>query len=203
MSRFKPEPCELFVPRRGRPALAAPPRAGAPLDICVSDALTRYWILDCPAGLASARELDLYAAERFAAIFGEDPAQWVVRYDPDPLSRTWLACALPATVAVDLPQQAAERGWRPRRVQPRFVRAYNRHCRRLERTVAFCLAEADSTTIGLIVEGAWRNVRVHPPLDRSRSDFASLLRRDCRQAGLTGECPRPVIVGSLAEWAAA
>lgn len=199
MLRFRAEPAELFVPQRGAVPLDAPPRAGAALDICVSDALARYWILDCPAGLASAHELDLYAAERFAAIFGEDPGRWVIRYDPDPASRAWLACALPATVAVDLPRQAAERGWRPLRIQPRFVRAYNRHCRRLERTAAFCLAEADSTTIGLIVDGLWRNVRVHPPLDRSKADFATLLRRDCRQAGVTGSCPPPLIVGPLAE----
>jgi len=203
VSRFKPEPTELFIPRRGRVELGDPPRPGAALDICVSDVLARYWVLDCPAGLASARELDLYAAERFAAIFGEDPAQWVLRYDPDPRRRTWLACALPAAVAIELPQRAAARGWRTRHVQPRFVRAYNRHCRRIERTAAFCLAETDSTTVALLVDGGWRDIRVHPPLDRSQADFATLLRRDCRQAGLSGPCPRPVIVGPLAEAAVA
>lgn len=199
MSLFRAEAVELQVPRHGRVKIADPPRPGAPLDICVSDVLTRYWILDRPAGLVSAHELDLYAAERFAAIFGEDAGQWVVRYDPDPLGRAWLACALPVTVAIDLPRQAADHGWRPRRIQPQFVRAYNRHCRRLERTAAFCLASTDSTTIGLIVDGLWRNVRVHPPLDRSKVDFVTLLRRDCRQVGLAGTCPRPVIVGPLAE----
>lgn len=203
MSRFRPEAAELQVPRHGRVKIAAPPRPGAPLEICVSDVLTRYWILDRPAGLASANELDLYAAERFATIFGDDPGQWVVRYDPDPYRGSWLACALPTRVAIDLPRQAAEQGWRLRRLQPVFVRAYNRHCRRLGRTAAFCLAATDSTTIGLIVDGCWRNIRVHPPLDRSRMDFATLLRRDCRQAGLTGACPRPVIVGPLAEAATA
>ncbi|WP_126446463.1 hypothetical protein [Sulfuricystis multivorans] len=199
MSRFRPEPVEWHVPRRGALPLSDPPRPGAAIEISVSDALARYWILDCPAGLASVAELDLYAAERFAALFGEDPARWVLRYDPDPTARAWLACALPAAVAVDLPRRAAERGWRPRRIQPQFVRAYNRHCRRLERTVAFCLAGEESTTIGLIVDGCWRNVRVHPPLDRSRADFATLLRRDCRQAGLAEICPPPVIVGPLAQ----
>lgn len=203
MSLFRPEPAELHVSRRGRATLGDPPRVGAPLDILVSDALTRYWILDCPTGLASARELDLYAADRFATIFGEDPAHWVLRVDPAPQADRWLACALPASVAIDLPRQAEARGWLPRRVQPSFVREYNRHCRRLDRTAAFCVAAADSTTIGLIDAGRWRGIRVHPPLDRCKADFATLLRRDCRQAGMRVDGLQPVIVGVLKEAATA
>lgn len=101
MSRFGAEPVELHVPRHGRAMIGKPPCSGVPLDICVTDVLTRYWVLECPAGLASAHELDLYAAERYAAIFGEDPAQWVVRYDPDPRSRTWLADALAKPVSIE------------------------------------------------------------------------------------------------------
>jgi len=199
VSRFRFEVAQLNVPRRGTVTLGDPPRRGAPLDICVSDALARYWILDYPAGLASVHELDLYAAERFATIFGEDPAGWTLRYDPDPRSRAWLACALPNAVTDELPRRATARGWRVRHIQPDFVRAYNQHRRRIARTAAFCLAAVECTTIGVIVAGCWRNVRVHPPLDRSGADFATLLRRDCRQAGLTGACPPPLIVGPLEE----
>lgn len=203
MSRFRFEPVELFVPWRGPVNIDDPPRHGARLDICVSDALARYWILAAPAGLANVRELDLYAAENFAAIFGEDPADWTLRFDPDPRSRAWLACALPKAVSEELPRQAIARGWRIRHVQPQFVRTYNQNCRRLASTAVFCLAAADSTTIGVIVAGCWRNIRVHPPLDRSRADFATLLRRDCRQAGLPDSCPRAVVVGPLSERATA
>lgn len=203
MSRFRFEPVELFVPWRGSVTIDDPPRRGGWLDICVSDVLARYWILAAPAGLASARELDLYAAGNFAAIFGEDPAGWTLRFDPEPRSRAWLACALPRAVSEELPRQAIARGWRVRHVQPQFVRAYNQNCRRLGRTAAFGLAAADSTTIGVIVAGCWRSIRIHPPLDRSRADFATLLRRDCRQAGLEGVNPDTLIVGPLSEKATA
>lgn len=200
MSPFRRKATELYVSRHGAATLTDAPRAGATLDILVSDALTRYWILDCPPGLASAHELDLLAADRFATLFGADPADWVIRVDPVPQAGRWLACALPRPVAEDLPGQAAARGWQPRSVVPRFVREYNRHCRRLDRTAAFCVAAEDSTTLGLIEEGEWRGIRVHPPLDRSQAGFSALLYRDCRQAGLRHDrqqALRPLVVGAL------
>jgi len=177
--------------------LQDPPRAGAMLDILVSDALVRYWILARPAGLAGAAALDFYAADRFEEIFGDDPAAWVLRVDPLPHADRWLACAVPVIFAVDLPRLAEEKGWRLRSVQPRFVSEYNRHCRTLGPDTIFCVASHESTTIGLIADGNWRGIRVHPPLDRSSNRFDALLRRDCRQAGISSDSLRPHIVGSL------
>lgn len=199
MSLFNTKTAELRVSHHGSPPLLDPPRPGAPLDILVSDALTRYWILARPPGLASAAELDLYAADRFNAIYGDDPAQWVVRVDPLPRADRWLACAIPVLFAVDLPGAAEARGWKLRSVQPRFVRDFNRYCGTLPRNAAFCVASRESTTIGLIADGGWRDVRVHPPLDRVAAGFGALLRRDCRQAGMAADDLQPVVVGSLCE----
>lgn len=202
MSRYKPETAnttELRVMRSGTEPIPDAPRPGAALDILVSDALTRYWILERPAGLASVEELDQYAAARFNDIFGDDPAEWVIRVDPMPGADRWLACAMPALFAVDLPRAAAERGWRPRHVQPRFVRDFNRHCASLGGDTAFCVASHESTTIGLISEGRWCGIRVHPPLDSATASFGTLLRRDCRQAGMATDGLQPVVVGSLRE----
>ena len=201
MSLFRTETAELRISRRGVEPLPDPPEEGATLDILVSDALVRYWILERPAGLASAAELDLYAADRFAEVFGDDPAAWVLRVDPVPQADRWLACALPAIFAVDLPRLAEEKGWRLRNVQPRFVREYNRHCRELGNDAVFCVASRESTTIGLIADGRWRGIRVHPPLDRGGTGFGTLLRRDCRQAGITADGLQPHIVGSLRDFA--
>lgn len=202
MSLFRTEKtAELRISRNGNDPLLAPPRQGDMLDILVSDTLTRYWILERPAGLASAAELDLYAADRFAEIFGDDPAAWVLRVDPVPQAERWLACAVPAIFAVDLPRMAEEKGWRLHSVQPRFIREYNRHCRALGPDAAFCVASHESTTIGLIADGSWRGIRVHPPLDRTSTSFGSLLRRDCRQAGIATDGLQPHIVGSLRETA--
>lgn len=199
MSHFKAEVHELHVLRQGVAPLENPPQAGTPLDIVVSDALARYWIVERPAGLASAAELDLLAAERFAAIFGDDPAEWALRIDPLPQAERWLACAIPNLFATDLAQAAAVRGWRVRHVQTFFIREFNRHCRALDGDTAFCVASHDSTTIALIAEGVWRGIRVHPPLDRSVANFGALLRRDCRQAGMASDGLLPVVVGSLRE----
>jgi hypothetical protein len=187
---------ELRISRQGPAPLPNPPKPGATLDILISDALTRYWILARPEGLAGTAELDLYAADRFNAIFGDDPAEWVLRVDPLPRSSHWLACAVPSLFAVDLPRSAADRGWQVRRIQPRFVRDFNHHCAGLPRDAAFCVASSESTTIGLIADGNWRDIRVHPPLGRTTASFDTLLRRDCRQAGMTTDGLRPVVVGS-------
>lgn len=197
MSRFNTETAELRVLRCGTEEIQDPPRQGAALDILVSDALTRYWILDRPGGLANAAELDLYAADRFNTIFGDDPAEWAIRVDPVPRADRWLACAIPTLFAVDLLRAAEARGWRPNRVQPRFVREFNRHCSDLGSEAAFCVASRESTTIGLIDNGKWCGIRVHPPLDRASASFGTLLRRDCRQAGITADGLQPVVVGSL------
>lgn len=199
MLLFKTETAtaELRILRGGVAPLQEPPNAGTPLNILVSDALVRYWIIERPAGLASAAELDLYAAERFAAVFGDDPAEWVLRVDPLPQAERWLACAVPAIFAVDLPRAAEGKGWKLRSVQPRFVHEYNRHCRDLGSEAAFCVASRESTSIGLISGGSWRSIRVHPPLGGATPDFSTLLRRDCRQAGLSADELQRVVVGSL------
>lgn len=199
MSLFKTEVTNLRVTRQGPEPLPDPPRPGAQLDILVTDALVRYWILERPAGIASAAELDFYAADRFAEIFGDDPAAWVLRVDPVPRADRWLACAIPSLFAVDLPQAAAARGWQVRRVQSRFIREFNRHCRALDAEAAFCVASRECTTIGLIAADKWCGIRIHPPLDRATSSFGTLLRRDCRQAGISADGLRPVVVGSLRE----
>lgn len=197
MSLFNTETAEMRISRNGADPLADPPHPGAMLDILVSDALVRYWILERPTGLTSAAELDLYAADRFAEVFGDDPAAWVLRVDPLPQAERWLACAVPAVFAVDVARAAEAKGWRLRSVQPRFVREYNRHCRELGPDAAFCVASSESTTIGLISDGSWRGIRVHPPLAHAETSFGALLRRDCRQAGVAFDVMQPTVVGSL------
>jgi hypothetical protein len=104
---------------------------------------------------------------------------------------------MPTLFAVDLPKSAEQKGWRPRHVQPRFVREFNHHCRKLGRAAAFCVASREGTTIGLIDAGSWHGIRVHPPLNQGAASFDTLLLRDCRQAGMAAESLQPVIVGSL------
>lgn len=199
MMPYRSETAELRVSRRGCDPLQSPPQEGAMLDILVSDALTRYWILERPAGMEDAAVIDRYVSDRFAEIFGDDPAAWVLNVNPLPQSERWLACAVPAIFAVDLPRLAEAKGWCLRSVQPRFLREYQRHCRDLGPDAAFCVASHETTTIGLIANGNWRGIHVHPPLDSGGDTFGALLRRDCRQAGITSDRLEPHVVGSLRE----
>jgi hypothetical protein len=199
MNRYHHEATELHVSRRGCEPLQSPPQEGAMLDILVSDALTRYWILERPAGIADGTALDRYVADRFVEVFGDDPDAWVLSVNPLPQAERWLACAVPAIFAVDLPRLAEAKGWCLRSVQPRFLREYQRHCRDLGPDAAFCVASHETTTIGLIASGNWRGIHVHPPLDSSVDTFGAMLRRDCRQAGITTDRVEPHVVGSLRE----
>jgi len=196
VSLLKTKAALLRVARDGAAPLPAAPSPGAALDIVVDDTVARHWIVERPAGLADAAELDAFAAARFTALFGADPAAWVVRVDPVARARCWLACALPAVLVTELSQTAAAQGWRVRRLQSRFVREYNRHCRRLGPTAAFCVASRSGTTLGLLAAGEWRSIRVHPPLSRSAADFAQLLQRDCRRVGVDADGLPTFTVGS-------
>jgi hypothetical protein len=199
MTTYRSETAQLHVSRRGCDPLQSPPQEGAMLDILVSDAVTRYWILERPAGMNGAGELDRYVAERFAEVFGDDPEAWVLSVNPLPQAERWLACAVPAIFAVDLPRLAEAKGWCLRSVQPRFVREYQRHCRDLGPDSAFCVASDETTTIGLITNGSWRGIHVHPPLGNGGDSFGALLRRDCRQAGILSDRLEAHVVGPLRE----
>jgi hypothetical protein len=61
------------------------------------------------------------------------------------------------------------------------------------------VASHETTTIGLITNGSWRGIHVHPPLDSSADSFGAMLRRDCRAAGITSDRVEPHVVGSLRE----
>lgn len=199
MSRSKTERVAVHVSRQGGIRCAESHQRGNDIDIVVSDALVRYWIIERIPGLANLAELELYAAEQFGQIFGDDPAGWVIRIDSVPFAKRWLACALPIGIASDLPRELHEQGRQVVSLQPHFVREYNRHCHALETSTAFCVAEEESTTIGLLVDGEWRGIRIHPPLDSAKADLDDYLRRDCLQCGIDAGTLKPCVVGSLRE----
>lgn len=199
MSRFRIEKVEAYVSRREAFFLSDPPAPRAGISLVVSDAWARFWILDRLPGLSSHSELERYAAMQFKQIFGDDPDAWVIRIEPTPFARRWLVCALPADIALDLPRQLEAKGWRVRALRPHFISEFNTRCRLLQGDVAVCLASREATTIGVVVEGEWKGIRVHPPLDRSKAGFRTLLQRDCLQCGVKIDSLRPHVFGPLCE----
>ena len=199
MSRFRTNPAERYVSRQGGVALGEPSVRGAAMNLVVSDALARFWIVERLPGLSSLAELHRYAALQFQQIFGDDPAAWAIRIDAAPFVKRWLACALPAGLVVDLQRQAKEYDWQIASLQPHFIREYNAHCRHLKGDVAFSVASAETTTIGVAVRGQWCGVRIHPSLERSQAGFKVLLQRDCLQYGVRVGALQPYLVGPLSE----
>lgn len=158
-----------------------------PLHVTLSDAWARYWITPRAEGLRDGRELDALAASEFAINFGaEGVDDWQIRLDPDPAAKAWLCCALPKVVITALNNACGDRLVS---VQPHFVRAWHRHRRELGNGGLLSLAGGDATTVGIIVDGDWHDVRMYPPHAGSSAAaavidrFALLAGVDTGQAG--------------------
>jgi hypothetical protein len=171
--------------------LRSPPWQDVPLHVTFSDAWARYWITQRVDGLRDGRELDALAASEFAINFGDEENRaedWQIRLDPDPNADAWLCCALPRRVIAALADACGDR---LASVQPHFVRAWHRYRRRLSNGGLISLAGAEATTVGILVDGNWHDVRMYPPLSRG-STSAAVVNRFALLAGID--------VGDAPEW---
>lgn len=167
--------------------LRSPAWRELPLHVTLSDAWARYWITRRVDGLRDGRELDALVASEFAINFGDDSAdEWQIRLDPDPTAKAWLCCALPKAVIVALGDACGDRLVS---VQPHFVRAWHRHRREFGKGGLLSLAGGEATTVGVLVDGDWHDVRMYPPLGGNSAAaavvdrFALLTGIDIAEAG--------------------
>jgi hypothetical protein len=189
-----PDNEQLAALRSGIEALcAALPAGRRTLEITVSDALARCWILERPPGLASPREIQALAADQMQQLYGDSTdsaAQWTLRLDLAPFTSHWPAVALPAML-LELLQNIADRyDWRIGKIQTRFVSGINARLatwRKQARNAVYSLETSDGLTIGIRSAGVWRALRTHPPLRLLGTDLPAMLRRDCRVAGVAVE----------------
>lgn len=161
--------------------LRSPAWQDMPLHVTLSDAWARYWITRRVEGLRDGRELDALAASEFAINFGDEGRDdWQIRLDPDPTAAAWLCCALPKAIVAALAEACGDR---LASIQPHFVRAWHRHRRRLAHGGLLSLAGADATTVGVLIDGEWHDVRTYPPLSKG-STAAAIVNRFALLAGL-------------------
>jgi hypothetical protein len=185
---------QLAALRSGIEALcAALPAGRRTLEITVSDALARCWILERPPGLASPGEIQALAVDQLQQLYGDNSdsaAQWVLRLDLTPFTSHWPVVALPA-VLLELLQDIADRyGWRIGKIQTRFVSGIDARLaswRKQAGNAVYSLETSDGLTIGIRSAGVWRALRTHPPLRLLGTDLPAMLRRDCRAAGIAVE----------------
>jgi len=160
------------------------------LEITLGDSLTRCWILERLAGLASPREIEGVAYDQMQQLYGDaqaEAAQWVVKVDATPFAKRWPAIALPKGLLELLIEVIGSHGWQIGRIETRFVRSFNAqagHAVRMPKHVVYSLVTADGTTIAIRNAREWQALRTHPPLPLLGTDLPAMLRRDCRSVGL-------------------
>lgn len=167
-----------------------------PLDISISDALCRCWILPRPAGIATPEEVEALARHQLQSVFGSSAAEaseWAVRHDAMPFASAWPAIALAKSLLELCEDIAQTSNYLLHSVQPRFVRQLNQHAefrvrpRQVGQTLLQVLSSDEHVTIGIRRGIHWLSLRVHPPLACLDLPLEKLLRRDCRAAGLSRE----------------
>ena len=169
---------------------AALPAGRRTLEITVSDALARCWILERPPGLASLKEVEALAADQMQQLYGDSAAsaaQWAVRLDVTPFKGRWPAAALPKALLELLQAIAGEHDWRIGKIQTRFVSSINARSGawlKPAKHAVYSLETPDGLTIGIRSAGVWLALRTHPPLRLLGADLSAMLRRDCRVAGI-------------------
>jgi len=200
--RALPAPLKAGIPSPGALAglraclldlFATLPSGQHRLDITVSDALARSWMIERVAGLRTPAEISALAESQMQDIHGDSPeaaSLWVVRVDATPFAEQWPAIALPKALLDLLYEIAASKDWSVGPVRTRFVAGVNARRRTFLHRPGheiLTLASSDGLTIGIRDKTQWRGLRTHPPLALLGTDLSVMLRRDCQAAGLLVE----------------
>jgi hypothetical protein len=160
------------------------------LEITLSDALVRSWIVERLPGLASLTEIEALADAQMRDLYGDDNgdiSEWRIRVDATPFAQHWPALALPNTLLDLLIEIAGLHNWQLAKIQTRFVRGFNSwrsNPFKRSKRVVFSLDTPDGLTIAIRNAEQWLALRTHPPLDLLGADLPAMLRRECRAAGL-------------------
>lgn len=170
---------------------AAAPSGKRTLEISLSDAVARSWIVERLPGLASMQEIEALAGDQMRHLYGDnnaDSGEWVIRLDATPFAGRWPAIALPKLLLDLLVDIAVTQGWQLAKIQTRFVQRLNAERRNLlsrQKFVVYSLDTPDGLTIGIRNTQEWLALRTHPPLALLGTELPVMLRRDCRAAGLS------------------
>jgi hypothetical protein len=170
---------------------AEAPSGKRTLEISLSDAVARSWIVERRPGLASGQEIEALAGDQMRHLYGDndaDSGDWVIRLDATPFASRWPAIALPRLLLDLLVDIAVTQGWQLARIQTRFVQRLNAERSNLlsrQKFVVYSLDTPDGLTIGIRNTQEWLALRTHPPLALLDTQLPVMLRRDCRAVGVS------------------
>ncbi|MFD2366053.1 hypothetical protein [Pseudoduganella sp. GCM10020061] len=95
-----------------------------PVSFVLSNDLVRMWRVAPPHDAARMADLEAAAALRFHSLYGEMPAQWVIRAGWD-AARPFMAAGIPHALLAALTQAADAQGMAVTGIEPHFAVAFN------------------------------------------------------------------------------
>lgn len=152
----------------------------ANLTVVLSNHFIRYAVLPWSAELRTADEWLAYAQHSFARTYGAAAAGWRIRFCPTGRRKPCIACAADATLLESLDALRIGRDTaRLVSVQPYLMSAFNARRRALGGDDAwFVLQERGRLTLGLILQGAWTQIRTRNVQADWREALPDLLERE-------------------------
>ena len=176
------------------------------VSFVVDDALVRLWRVSPPANAARPADLEAAAALRFQALYGEAPTLWRIAAAYDAV-HPFMAAAIPQALLAALLDAAAAAQVTVLAICPRFIAAWNRHCRALADDGWLAQVHQGVLTIGAGAGGRLAVVRAAPiPPGAGHGWLATHVAREAArlnlpapaQLALCGEPPRAWTEGGAA-----
>jgi hypothetical protein len=132
---------------------------GAAVEVVVSDRFARYFPFQRLPGVRTVEELGTTVMAVFEERFGQQFADWELRFDIGPLSPRGFACALPRPLVEGVRELVAGLGGKRVSITTFYCASINAYADAIP-AVAWVAAHADrQTTLGRCEDGVWHSVR--------------------------------------------
>ncbi|WP_175884279.1 hypothetical protein [Burkholderia sp. BCC0044] len=165
------------------------------VDIVVSDAYTRFWIVVPPKNVSTRRDLRLCMLLRFEELFGDSPDNWSLQADWH-ATRPFIASAIPLSLVNAIRTGMSSRCLSVERCVPHFVAEWNKYYRSFHQGETWFAVLSDSTFTAALIQnrqiGFIRKVQHQIGEETSLNTVVSTLR--CLALHHHGSSPQTVIL---------
>lgn len=145
-----------------RQVLRDPQNTSTRLHVILSEHFVRYTVLPWHAKLQNETEWLAYARQHFTRTYGEVAAPWSLRVSGCTPGKMRVASAVDAALLQGIAQVCQEAHTPPHSIQPHFMHAFNIARSQFKGVNAwFALADENRLSLGLMINGEWRQLRSH------------------------------------------
>lgn len=181
------------LPKHLANVLSAAGVSKQPLRVVLADALVRSWTVQPPTNASRLQDCEAAAAMRFSAVFGDSPADWLIRADYD-ARHAFLACALPRALLAALQQVWQAQDLHLLSLEPECVALWNHWQRSLPDQAWFGICADDALLLGVVVAGRLQGTR-RLPLNGPESRKSDWLERALQREAARLNLPEPKALG--------